>query len=112
MGYSVIQVSAVPPSAASHPASSPWDRRINAALGVERFGLYHVDLPAGAETVPHDHRSDGVEDAYVLVRGSGWLVVDGTAVELIPGSAAAVTPEPTRSIRAGIEGCAFVAVCA
>lgn len=112
MGYSVIQVSDVPPSAASHPASSPWDRRLNAALGVKAFGLYHVDLPAGAETVPHDHRTDGVEDAYVLVRGSGWLVIDGTAVELIPGSAAAVTPEATRSIRAAGDGCAFIAVCA
>lgn len=110
--YAVVQVDTVPMSAAGHPDSSPFDRRLNDALGLGSFGLYRVDLPAGAETVPHDHHEDGVEDAYVLVHGSGWLVVDGDTVPLVAGSAAAVVPDATRSVRAGDDGCAFIAVCA
>jgi quercetin dioxygenase-like cupin family protein len=112
MPYSVVPIAHVPTSAAEHPASSLWDRRLNGPLGIGAFGLYQVDLPAGAETVPHDHRHEGVEDAYVVVRGSGWLVVDGDDVPLAEGSAASVTPEATRSIRAGASGCVFIAVCA
>jgi quercetin dioxygenase-like cupin family protein len=112
MPYSVVSIAQVPTSAAEHPASSPWDRRLNGPLGIGAFGLYQVDLPAGAETVSHDHSHEGVEDAYVVVRGSGWLVVDGDEVPLAAGSAASVTPGATRWIRAGASGCVFIAVCA
>ncbi|QWS34949.1 cupin domain-containing protein [Curtobacterium aetherium] len=112
MSFTVVHTADVPASGAEHPASSPWDRRLNGALGITRFGLYEVDLPAGATTVPHDHREDHAEDAYVVVRGSGWLVVDGTETALSVGDAAAVTEQPERWFRAGEDGCTLVAVCA
>ncbi|WIB26734.1 cupin domain-containing protein [Curtobacterium sp. MCSS17_015] len=112
MPYSVIQVAQVPASVDEHPASSPWDRRLNDALGITAFGLYQVELPPDGETVPHDHRDDGAEDAYVLVGGSAALLVDGDQVPLRTGDAAAVTPESRRWIRAGSDGCTIIAVCA
>lgn len=112
MTSSVVRISTVPASADGHPASSPFDRRLNAALGITRFGLYEVALPAAGRTVAHDHRDDGVEDSYVVVHGSGWLVVDGEETALTAGDAAAVTPEHERWFRAGPEGCTLIAVCA
>ena len=112
MSFSVVKAADVPASDAEHPASSPYDRRLSTPLGITRFGLYEVDLPAGATTVPHDHRQDDAEDAYVVVRGSGWLVVDGVETALAAGHAAGVTPEPERWFRAGPDGCTLLAVCA
>lgn len=112
MSSSVIRISDVPPSADGHPASSPFDRRLNDALGVTRFGLYEVALPAGGSTVSHDHRDDLAEDGYVVVRGSGWLVVDDVETALSAGDAAGVGPEHRRWFRAGADGCTLVAVCA
>jgi len=112
MPYSLVEIAQVPTSAEHHPASSPWDRRLNGPLGIDGFGLYRVDLPPGEETVPHDHRDDGIQDAYVVTDGSGSLVVDGQEVALRPGHAASVTPEAVRSVRAGADGCSFLAVCA
>lgn len=112
MPFSVVNVSDVPASDSEHPASSPYDRRLTGPLGITRFGLYEVDLPAGAATVPHDHRDDHAEDAYVVVRGSGWLVVDGAETALVAGDSAGVTEEPERWFRAGPEGCTLIAICA
>jgi hypothetical protein len=47
-----------------HPAASPYDKGVGAALGVHAFGVYQVELPPGAETVQHDHLGDGAEDVY------------------------------------------------
>ncbi|MEK6312311.1 MAG: cupin domain-containing protein [Curtobacterium sp.] len=112
MSASVVRIASVPTDASQHPASSPFDRRLNGPLGLSRFGLYEVALPAGATTVPHDHRDDGDEDAYVVVRGSGLLVVDGVGSELRAGDAAGVPPEHERWFRAGPEGATLIAVCA
>jgi uncharacterized cupin superfamily protein len=112
MSFSVVRTSEVPTSDAGCPASSPYDRRLNVPLGITRFGLYEVDLPAGGTTVPHDHRDDHAEDAYVVVRGSGWLVVDGSETALAAGDAAGVTEAPERWFRAGPDGCTLIAVCA
>lgn len=112
MTASVVHTASVPTDASQHPASSPCDRRLNGSLGIGRFGLYEVALPAGAATVPHHHREDGDEDAYVVVRGSGRLVVDGVETELSAGDAAGVPPEHERWFRAGPDGCTLIAVCA
>lgn len=112
MSFSIVRTADVPLGSGPHPAASRYDRHLSAALGVERFGLYEVDLPPGASTVPHDHLADAVEDAYVVVRGSGWLVVDGRDTPVSAGQVVAVTKDSRRSVRAGAEGCTMIAVCA
>jgi hypothetical protein len=41
------------------------------------FDVYQVELPAGAQSVEHDHGADGVEDMYAVIRGAGQVVADG-----------------------------------
>jgi quercetin dioxygenase-like cupin family protein len=95
-----------------HPAASPFDKRVGEALGVSAFEMYQVELPAGTETVPHDHLEDRAEDAYAFIRGSGWVIVDGQEVPVGSGDFVAVTVEPVRQVRAGQNGLVLIAVCA
>jgi quercetin dioxygenase-like cupin family protein len=95
-----------------HPAVSEFDQCVGVELGISAFGLYQVELPGGAETVRHDHRDDGAEDAYAVLRGSGTVVVDGNEVAVAPGDFIAVTPESTRYVRADEGGLVFIAICA
>ena len=93
-------------------AASIFDKRVSAELGLARFGLYQVDLPPWATTEPHDHVQDEVEDAYAVIRGNGWVIVDGQEVRIEAGQFVGVTKESNRFIRAGKDGCVLIAVCA
>lgn len=95
-----------------HPAASPFDKRISESLKLSAFEMYKVELPAGASTEPHDHLHDGVEDAYAIVRGDGWLVVDGEEIAITAGHFVSVTEDSMRFIKAGEHGCDVIAVCA
>lgn len=112
MSYTVIHADDVPAERGPHPAASPFDKRVSERLGLTAFELYQVELPPGACTEPHDHLDDGVEDAYVIVRGWGWLVVEGEATAVSVGHFVAVSKESERFVRAGDDGCVLIAVCA
>jgi uncharacterized cupin superfamily protein len=112
MPFSVVDSSTIEPGPGPHPAASPYDKRITETLGVSAFEIYKVELPAGASTEPHDHLTDDVEDVYAIVRGSGWLVVDGERTPLGVGTFVAVTKESTRQVTAGDDGCELIAICA
>ena len=100
------------PAPGPHPAASRFDKGIGEALGITAFGLYQVELPPGEATVAHDHRDDGAQDAYAILRGTGVVIVDGEAVPVAPGDFVAVSPESARQVRAGGDGLVFLAVCA
>ena len=112
MSFRLRHASEVKAAPGSHPAASAYDKCIGDELGVRAFGLYQVELPPGAETVRHDHREDGAEDAYAVLRGSGVVIVDDQEVAVAPGDFIAVTPDSARFVRAGGEGLVFIAVCA
>lgn len=111
MGYRVVDAAELAAAPGPHPAASAYDKGIGAALGVERFGIYQVELPPGAETVTHDHAADGGEDVYAAVRGSGVVVVDREEIAVRPGVFVAVDRDSTRNVRAGPDGLVFIAVC-
>jgi uncharacterized cupin superfamily protein len=112
VSYTRVDGAEVESAPGTHPAASPFDKRIGQALGVRAFGLYQVELPPGAQTVSHDHRDDRAEDVYAVVRGTGVVIVDDEEVLVGPGHFIAVTPESTRQVRAGDAGLVFIAVCA
>ena len=112
MTYTHVDVATITPAPGSHPAASPYDKGVGEALGVSAFGIYQIELPAGAETVEHDHNDDGAEDVYAILRGSGTVVVDGEDVPVAPGQFIAVSTQSTRQVRAGQDGLSFIAVCA
>jgi uncharacterized cupin superfamily protein len=48
-----------------------------AELGVESFGMQVLVFPGGLEHYPeHDHSADGMEEVYVVLRGSAEFEVD------------------------------------
>lgn len=112
MAYTTIDVAAISPKPGPHPAASLYDKNIGQALGVRAFGVYQVELPPQAETVRHDHREDGAEDVYTILRGTGVVLVDDQEVPVAPGQCIAVTPDSARHVRAGADGLVFIAVCA
>ena len=112
MSYSIVHAADIPRGRGPHPAASPYDKRVSERLDLRAFELYQVELPPGASTEAHDHLADKVEDVYAVIRGSGWLVVDGQDVPLAVGHFVAVTRESTRFVRAGDDGCVIIAVCA
>ena len=112
MSYTVVDPASMAAARGPHPAASPYDKDVGRALGIRAFGSYQVELPPGAETVSHNHRDDGAEDMYAVLRGTGLVVVDGEEVPVSPGQFIAVSPESIRNVRAGDGGLVFIAVCA
>jgi uncharacterized cupin superfamily protein len=108
----IVDQSALTTQRGPHPAASPFEKRVGEALGITAFGLYQIELPAGEETVPHDHRDDHAEDAYAVISGHGWVIVDGEEIAVGPGQFIGVTVESSRYLRAGPDGLVFIAVCA
>ena len=111
MGYRAVDAAELAAAPGPHPAASAYDKGVGAALGVQRFGIYQVELPPGAETVAHDHAEDGAEDVYAVLRGSGSVLVDDEEVPVRPGTFVAVERASTRLVRAGPGGLVFIAVC-
>lgn len=100
-------------------------RRAGADLGVASFGMSIQDIEAGAEDYPqHDHSAEGAggkmfakrpgqlgqEEVYVVLRGSGTLIADGTEYELDTEHVVRVGPEVTRKIVPGPEGIRLLAL--
>lgn len=111
MSFHVIHVDSVPTGAGDHPAGSPYDKRVSDGLQLTAFAVHQVELPPGAETVLHDHLADRVEDAYAVIAGHGWVVVDDEVVPVRPGHFVSVTMESSRLLRAGEDGLTLITVC-
>jgi mannose-6-phosphate isomerase-like protein (cupin superfamily) len=48
---------------------------------------------------------------YAIIRGGGWIVVDGKESPVRTGQFVFITPEATRQLRAGSDGLEYIAVC-
>lgn len=112
MSHVIVDASSIPAGHGPHPAASPYDRRISEALGVTAFEVYQVELPPGAETVPHDHLEDRNDDVYAVIAGDGWVVIDGNSVPVQPGQFVPVEIAHRRHLRAGASGLTVIAICA
>ena len=54
-----------------------------AELGVESFGLQVFDFPPEFPDYPeHDHAREGMEEIYIVLRGSAEFEIDGERVPL------------------------------
>jgi quercetin dioxygenase-like cupin family protein len=73
-------------------------------LGVSLF-RYAANLRS---PVAHSHREQ--EEAYVVVSGSGRVLLDGEIRELVQWDVLRVAPEVVRAFEAGPEGLSIVAV--
>ena len=105
MGYTVVEIGDVEPSG---PGGAV--RFVRRELDLLAFGINWFELPPGAEGREHDESASGHEEVYVVLAGSGHMVVDGEEVELVPGRFLLVTAESTRLPVAGADGLTFLAV--
>lgn len=80
-------------------------KRARSALGVTSFGLQVIDMPPNADRYPeHDHSSDGQEEVYVTLRGSGEIEIDGRRHPLDPDHLVSVKAGTMRKVYGGPEG--------
>jgi mannose-6-phosphate isomerase-like protein (cupin superfamily) len=76
-----------------------------AELGIESFGLQVFDFPAGFADYPeHDHAEDGMEEVYVVLRGSAEFEVDGERVSLDRDQMLSVAADSKRRMEPGSDG--------
>ena len=86
-------------------------KRARAELGVGAFGLSVLDLPPSNTQYPeHDHGSDGQEEVYVPMGGSGEIEIEGERFPLEPGTMVRVGPGVTRKLLPGDEGMRVLAI--
>jgi mannose-6-phosphate isomerase-like protein (cupin superfamily) len=87
-------------------------KRVRAALGVESFGIQVVELPpsSGDLAPEHDHASDGQEEVYLLLEGSGELVLPDRKVSLDRETFVRVGATTRRRLRSGPDGMRVLAL--
>lgn len=80
-------------------------KRARAALGVSSFGCQVIDMPPNADQYPeHDHSSDGQEEIYAVLRGSGEIEIDGGRHPLDQDHLVSVKAGTKRKVFAGADG--------
>jgi quercetin dioxygenase-like cupin family protein len=85
-------------------------RGLSAPLGVGTFKVNRLELPPGGEGPEHDHASNGEEEVYAVVGGSGTVVVDGEEIAIRPGNFVFCSPDARRQMRAGADGLVWIAI--
>jgi mannose-6-phosphate isomerase-like protein (cupin superfamily) len=86
-------------------------KRARAELGVQSFGMQVLDFPPNIDQYPeHDHAEAGQEEVFWLVRGSGWIEIDGERVDLDPETMVRVGPAARRKLYSGPEGARILAL--
>jgi quercetin dioxygenase-like cupin family protein len=78
-------------------------------LGSRDIGVSHFRYAPGFRS-PMAHRHREQEEAYVVVAGSGRMLLDGEVVELHEWDTVRVAPEVVRAFEAGPEGLDVIAV--
>jgi mannose-6-phosphate isomerase-like protein (cupin superfamily) len=79
------------------------------ALESRDLGISHFRYaPNYQSQTAHKHREQ--EEAYVVVAGSGRMLVDGDVIELKQWDVVRVAPEAARALAAGPDGLEFVAI--
>jgi mannose-6-phosphate isomerase-like protein (cupin superfamily) len=78
-------------------------------LGSRDLGVSHwLYAPGFRATTGHRHREQ--EEAYVVVAGSGRVLLDGEVLELAQWDAVRVSPQVLRAFEAGPDGLEVIAV--
>ena len=86
--------------------------KARSALGVTSFGLAVVEIEAGSDPHPlHDHESEGQEEVYVVLRGSGSMEIEGGGpIALDQNTLVRVGPTTKRKITPGPDGVRLLSI--
>jgi len=77
-------------------------------LGTRDLGVSHWRYAPGLRTGGHRHREQ--EEAYVVVAGSGRILVDGEVLEVGLWDAVRVSPGAVRAFEAGPDGLELISI--
>jgi quercetin dioxygenase-like cupin family protein len=78
-------------------------------MGARDIGVSHWRYAPGFRS-PMGHRHREQEEAYLVISGSGEVLLDGDVIELAQWDLVRVSPEVVRAFAAGPEGMDVVAV--
>jgi mannose-6-phosphate isomerase-like protein (cupin superfamily) len=80
-------------------------KRARAELGVSSFGMAIIDMPPNYPDYPeHDHATDGQEEVFMALSGSGELDIEGERHPLDTDHAIRVASGTKRKVLPGPEG--------
>ncbi len=80
-------------------------KRARAALDITSFGFQVIDMPPNADRYhEHDHSSDGQEEVYAVLGGSGEIDIEGVKAPLDSDHLVSVKAGTKRKIVAGPDG--------
>jgi mannose-6-phosphate isomerase-like protein (cupin superfamily) len=87
-------------------------KKAGAELEVGSFGMNIFDMPpnTGEQYPEHTHEHDNQEEVYVVLKGSGRIVIDGKEVSLDPETVVRCGPGVKRKIFASDEGMRVLAI--
>jgi len=87
-------------------------KRARAELGVNSFGMQVLDMPAemGDRYPEHSHSEDGMEEVYVVLRGTGDIEIDGERHPLDIETMVRVGPGVKRKFWSGPQGLRVLAL--
>jgi mannose-6-phosphate isomerase-like protein (cupin superfamily) len=109
MGYSKVNIDGLEDQAVKHGLRSQEARFPRRELGAEGIGLAHYRVKPGA-TIEFGHRHRSMEEAYVVLGGSGEMKVDDDVVPLAVHDVVYVQPSSWRAWRAGDDGLVLLAL--
>jgi mannose-6-phosphate isomerase-like protein (cupin superfamily) len=85
--------------------------KARAELGVSAFGMQVIKLPADYADYPeHDHASDGQEEVYVALEGSGAIDIEGERVTLDKDTLVRIGPTVKRKVLPGPDGLTILVI--
>jgi mannose-6-phosphate isomerase-like protein (cupin superfamily) len=109
MSYGKVNIDDLDDQAAPHGLNSQEARFARTAIDAERIGLAHYRVKPG-ERLEFGHRHKRMEEAYVVLAGSGTFRIDDELVEVGVRDVLRVAPEAWRGWEAGPDGMELLAV--
>jgi mannose-6-phosphate isomerase-like protein (cupin superfamily) len=107
-GHTRINLADLADVAPANGFGDRWEARVaREELEAEQTGLTHFRLLPGRRS-PFMHRHKRAEEVYVILAGSGRVMLDGEILELRPLDAVRVAPAVARAFEAGPEGLEFI----
>jgi mannose-6-phosphate isomerase-like protein (cupin superfamily) len=87
-------------------------KRARAELGVSAWGMQVLDIPPdmGDRYPEHDHGEDGMEEVYVVLRGSAEIEIEGERHPLDTETMVRVGPGVKRKLWSGPQGARILAL--
>lgn len=86
-------------------------RMVGKELGVTSWGMNILELEANCSGHPeHEHKKDGQEEVYLVLKGSGVLKLNDESLNMEEGDIVRVGPSSVRKVIAGSSGITFLAL--